>query len=375
VLGLGLAFGTLWSMAHRPYDEGVPSSVGKSCFKPQSTQHQQSEGIQMRVISTLLMMAICALCLPSARAQILNFTNDSSLTNGPKADKGLLKDRPDAVHFPAGSAVWAVLYVPTAGFADINEFSGKPQGGGALRKTVEMANLSGGWNILSSELLDVPANLGTGKSIVLPIIPDKPDSTQPFNLLLDMISAHKGPTPILMRVKIESGENPRQYSQNGFYLDISDGLGRYGEWLTQRGAAINTANDAFEQQHLRPRSAFVANYRSLRSDPKFVADVRRWWSDKVGGPLLSVKVCSDNYILFRDNIGLVTDKQLCALITYKSGAKCFAMMRRFSYPRVGRETFASEVEDATYANQSLTADEGENFSGAHPYEIECSAPK
>ena len=152
-----------------------------------------------------------------AHAQTLNFTNDFSLAKGPQADPRLLQDRPDTAHFPAGSAIWAVVYVPSSGFVDINAFSGKPQGGGALRKTVEMANGSGGWNIVSSELLDVPANLGTGKSIVVQIIPDKPNASQPFNQLLDMISAHKGPDPILMRVKIEGGDDPSHFTRNGFY--------------------------------------------------------------------------------------------------------------------------------------------------------------
>jgi hypothetical protein len=318
-------------------------------------------------------MLLCALCVVGARAQILNFTNDFSQAKGPKADRGLLKDRPDTVHFPAGSAVWAVLYVPSAGFADINEFTGMPQGGGALRKTVEMATQSGGWNLISSELIDVPANLGTGESIVIKIIPDKPDSSQPFNQLLDMIAAHKGPTPILLRVKIASGDGSAHFTQNGLYLDVADGLGRYGEWLAQRAAAANTANNDFEQKHFQPRTAFVTNYRSLRSDPKFVSDVRKWWSDKGGGStLLSTKTCSDDYIIMRNELGAVTEKQLCALVTYKSGTKCFAMMRRFSYRRIGKDTFENELVDATYANQSLPADEGETFSGAHQYEIACS---
>jgi hypothetical protein len=104
--------------------------------------------------------------------------------------------------------------------------------------------------------------------------------------------------------------------------------------------------------------------------------VRKWWSEKVGGSApLSTKTCSADYIVMRDNLGLVTEKQLCALVTYKSGTQCFAMMRRFSYRRIGKESFDSELVDATYANQSLQADEGESFSGAHPYEIECSAIK
>jgi hypothetical protein len=327
----------------------------------------------MRVISTLLMTAISTLYVLGANAQTLNFTNDFSLAT---SDRGLLKDRTDIVHFPAGSAVWAVLYPGSAGYVDINAFSGMPQGGGSLRKTVEIANRSGGWNTVSSELLEVPANLGTRKSIVLQIIPDEPNDSQQFNQLLDRISEHKGPAPIVIRVKIENGGDPSQYTQNGFYLDIENGLGRYGEWLAQRDASRKAAHDDFERQHLQPRTAFVKNYRSLRNDPKFVADVRKWWSEKVGGPTpLSTKICSADYIVMRDNLGLVTEKQLCALITYKSGTQCFAMMRRFSYPRIGKESFDSELVDATYADQSLQADEGESFSGAYPYEIECRATK
>jgi hypothetical protein len=50
-------------------------------------------------------------------------------------------------------------------------------------------------------------------------------------------------------------------------------------------------------------------------------------------------------------------------------------MRRFSYRRIGRDTFENELVDATYATQELPADAGESFSGAHPYEIECNANK
>jgi hypothetical protein len=330
----------------------------------------------MRVITALLAAALSAFCVLGAHAQILNFTNDLSLANGPKADRTLLQDRPDTVHFPAGSAVWGVLYVPSAGFVNINAFSGTPQGGGALRKTVEMANRSGGWDLVSSELLNVPVDLGAAKSIIVPIIPDQPNNSQPFDQLLRMISAHKGPGPILMRVKIESGDGSNHFSQNGFYLDTANGLGRYGDWLAQRSAATNAANNDFEMQHLQPRSAFVNGYRSLRTDPKFIADVRRWWRDKVpNAPLLSAKVCSGDYIIVRNNLGIVTERQLCALVTYKSGANCFAMMRRFSYPRIGRDTFASELVDATYANQRLPADEGEALAGAHPYAIKCNASR
>jgi hypothetical protein len=305
-----------------------------------------------------------------AQAQVLNFTND---LHAAQTDKGLLQDRPDTIHFPSGSAVWAVLYIPNA---DVNAFSGRPQGGGAIRKTVEMANRSGGWDLVSSELVNVPAELGTHKSIVSNIIPDKPNDTQQFNQLLDMISARKGAKSILMRVKLEDGEDPAVFSQNGFYLDTAEGLGRYGEWLAQRGAAADAANAAFEQQHFASRSAFVKNYRSLKTDSKFLADVRKWWSDKVpGSPLLSSKVCSADYIIFRDNLGFVSEKQLCALVTYKNGNQCFVMTRRLSYRRVGRDTFENDVVDATYANQSLQADAGESFSGGQPYAIDCSAAR
>ena len=321
------------------------------------------------------MAAVCALGLCNAEAQTLNFTNELSHAAGPQGDDNLLKDRPDTVHFPAGSAVWSVLYVRPGGFADINAFSGRPQGGGALRKVVEMANRSGGWDLVSSQLVDVPADLGKRTSIVATIIPDKPDGSQPFNQLLDMIAAHKGSNPILMRVKFENGEDPSQFTQNGFYLDVTDGLGRYGEWLAQRNGAANAAHADFEQQHLGPRSAFVSGYRSRRSDPRFVADVHKWWADKVGSPLLSTKVCSDDYIVMRNNVGIVTEKQLCALVTYRSGKQCFAMVRRFSYRRIGRDTFENEVVDATYADQRLPADEGESFAGAQPYEITCGAAR
>jgi hypothetical protein len=328
----------------------------------------------MNVMRTFLMLALCALWTFSAAAQTLNFTNDLSLATGPTADRGLLLDRPDTPHFPAGSAIWAVLYVPPAGFTSINDFSGMPQGGGAIRKTVEMANRSGGWDLVSSELLGVAADLGPRKSITISVIPDQPNASQPFNQFLDMVSARKGQSSILMRVKFESGADPAHYTQNGFYLDTADGLGRYGEWLAQRGAASNAANADFEQQHMRARSAFVKNYRSLKSDSKFIADVRRWWSAKGGGaPLQSAKVCSDEFIVMRDSLGFVTEKQLCALVTYKSGGQCFAMMRRFSYRRVGKDSFDSDIVDATYANQSLPADEGEAFAGAHPYQIDCNS--
>jgi hypothetical protein len=325
---------------------------------------------------TLFLTAICAMGVPIAGAQTLNFANSLAQVTGPTADRGLLLDRPDTVHFPAGSAVWAVLYVPPAGFESINEFADMPQGGGSIRRTVEMANRSGGWDPVSSELVPILPDLGTRKSIAFNIIPDQPNDTQPFNQLLSMIAAHKGQTSILMRVKIESGNDPSHFATNGFYLDTANGLGRYGEWLAQRSAASAAANADFEQQHLRPRSAFVKNYRSVRTDPKFLADVRKWWTDKVPGtPLLSARVCSDDYIIFRDNLGFVTDKQSCALITYKSGTQCFAEIRRFSYRRVGRDTFENQVVDATYANQQLPADEGESFSGAQPYEIDCNAAK
>jgi len=48
--------------------------------------------------------------------------------------------------------------------------------------------------------------------------------------------------------------------------------------------------------------------------------------------------------------GIVAEKQLCALVTYKSGNQCFAMMRRFSYRRIGRDTFDNDLVDATYAD-------------------------
>ena len=179
-----------------------------------------------------------------------------------------------------------------------------------------------------------------------------------------------------MRVKFEDGEDPAVFTQNGFYIDTPDGLGRYGEWLAARGAAADVANADFEQKHLAARSAFVKNYRSLKTDPKFQADVRKWWADKVpGSALLSSKVCSDDYIIFRDNLGFVSEKQLCALVTYKSGNQCFVMTRRLSYRRIGRDTFENDVVDATYANQSLPADAGESFSGGHPYAIDCSAAR
>ena len=321
------------------------------------------------------MAAICTMSMCGAEAQTLNFTNEMNHTTGPQVDRDLFKDRPDTVHFPAGSAVWAVLWVRPAGFADINAFSGRPQGGGALRKVVEMANRSGGWDLVVSKLGDVSAELGPKQSLVSTIIPDKPDGSQSFNQLLDMIAAHKGNSPILMRVKFENGEDPSQFTQNGFYLDVTDGLGRYGEWIAQRTAATNAAHADYEQEHLKPRSEFVKGFRSRRTDPKFVADVHKWWSDKVGSALLSTKVCSDDYNVFRNNFGVVLEKQLCALITYKSGNQCFAMVRRFSYRRMGSDSFENEVVDSTYAEQRMPADGDESFFGGHPYEITCGAAR
>ena len=140
----------------------------------------------IRAILTVLIATALTLGGGLAQAQILNFTNDAHMS---PTDKSLLQDRPDTVHFPAGSAVWAVLYVPSA---DINAFSGRPQGGGAIRKTVEMANRSGGWDTVSSELVAVPAEIGSHKSVISNIIPDQPNDSQPFNQLLNMLAARKG---------------------------------------------------------------------------------------------------------------------------------------------------------------------------------------
>ena len=330
----------------------------------------------MRSIFVCAAFAAANLSALNAPAQTLNFTNNLNFATGPQADRGLLKDQPETAHFPAGSAIYAVLYVTPAGFRDINAFSGAPEGGGALRVTVEMATKGGGWDLVSSRLVDVSADLGTRRSIVLPIIPDKPDDSSQFNQLLDMISAHKGPAPILMRVKIANGVDGASYAQNGFFLDVASGLGRYGDWLAQRTANQKDATADFERKHLKPRTDFVRAYHSLPSNPKFISDVGKWWVEKAGGSrLLSTKICSDGYVIFRDSLGVISERQLCALITYKSGSQCFATIRRFSYRRIGQDQFDTSVVDATYENQSIPADPGATFSGGQPYQIECGPSK
>jgi hypothetical protein len=321
----------------------------------------------MKTIGTMLVVVACTLFAREASAQVMNFTADPDDLKQPdkfRADRGANQT------FPAGSAVWMTLFVNadqrTVGNFAAGKMGATPADQPSVKVTVSLLNQYKNFDeLFSVDVPIAPANMNAD-NMILPIIADNYDPSFPgFDNLITRLELHKKGVPLQVKVRVES-KDPQFWSQNGFFLDESHGLGRFQAWIDQKHGALQKLDAA----KIPARTHAVRAFRSMKNDTRFEADALAWFKTHTGGRALDgVKVCSD-LIIVRDQFGFPSEKQLCALYTYEANHKCWAQMRRLSYRRVGKDTYDKDVVDSTYDTMHIPVGD-EQFVGAREYEISC----
>lgn len=321
-----------------------------------------------RAVVQTLAWATVLMFTRSASAQVLNFAASGNDLRTPQQVESFRADRPSP-KFPAGSGVWAVMFVDPRQVNVGNFSSGHlqtpPDQVKPLKVTVSLLNEHGNFDDLYVAPLQIQDP--STDHILFPVLPDADDPKLPgFEQLMTRLEQHKKGVPLQVKVRVDSND-PKFWTQNGFILDETHGLGRYQAWLDARAAGRHKA----ELAQLPARTQAVRAYRSVRADRKVEADAKKWWAANFTGgqKLQGVKTCSD-LILVKDRYGLPSEKQWCVLYTYKGNGKCWAMMRRLSYRRVGANTYDTQFVDSTYASMHLPVGK-EQFDGAREYELSC----
>jgi len=318
-----------------------------------------------KVIGPWLVL-LCSLVTADASAQVvLNFTDH--VPSMKSIEPELLREHPQNPTFAAGNGIYAVLNLANVGNT-VGDWAH-----GTVRVIVDVGN---GTDFDPLYMKDYPVSPEQGATsvTVVPVLPDQPDHTFPgYDQLMRMLAAPHRDPKVLFRVRLEGADadSNHSFAVSGFYYDTTAGLGRYAAWNKDEQGKRASANRAYEDAHIIPRTKAVRAYRSVRSDAKIEADARRWWKSHVtGGQVLQgVKTCSD-LILVRDQLGVLSEKQSCVLYTYKGGGKCWAQMRRLSYRRLGKDTYDTNLVDSTYATMHVPVG-GEELDGAREYEIGC----
>jgi WD40 repeat protein len=151
----------------------------------------------------------------------LIFTNDvNQLKNG-----SALVDSKDPLVFRGGDAIFGVLKAP-----DITPYTSSKNGARIVRVIWSDANEYNNWDELFTFEIPITTEQLKSKTFTFTIIPDTYDySAAGFGKFLSRFGDEK--KKVLFKVRIESDEGRHFFIQSGFYIDQSQGTGRYAEWL------------------------------------------------------------------------------------------------------------------------------------------------
>jgi hypothetical protein len=325
--------------------------------------------LQILVISVLVFIGI----MPSrACAQDIAFTNDAAKLREPLA---LSTEGKELERFKGGDAVWGVLRAAPK-LKDVSRFISLSNNAAVIRVSVWLLNEYKNYDPLFNVDIPVTREQMQQPSFVFPIVPDKYDLDAPgLRKFLDRLPDF-GKKPIVFKVRIEGAERfGGVFAQNGFVLDLANGLGRHAEWLAEKNALVAGQRAERERPLIAARTAFVASYIAPRDDPRLRQDIEKWWKGSGAGvsALLKVVACSSDYDIVRNVYGIVTSKQSCVLLAHKrnSDGKCFVQWRKFGYESLGGGAFDNQVKNWSPDNLEFTMS-GEKLDAGKTYELDCS---
>jgi WD40 repeat protein len=153
----------------------------------------------------------------------LIFTNDANQLKNASA----LVDGKDPSVFKGGDAIFGVLKAP-----DITPYTSSKNGARILRVIWSALNEYDNFDELFTFEIPITAEQLKNKTFTFTIIPDTYDySASGLVKFLSRFGDEK--KKVLFKVRIESDEGRHFFIQSGFYIDQSQGTGRYAEWLSR----------------------------------------------------------------------------------------------------------------------------------------------
>lgn len=120
--------------------------------------------------------------------------------------------------------------------------------------------------------------------------------------------------------------------------------------------AINTRQRESTSQVAGTRNrkivtAYIRNLGSKRSDPVLTRDIKNWSHNET----TTVYIMDANYSITRNYRGEVVNKNIPAIIKYKTGGQCYIQWRAFGYEALGGGIFGKDLGTYNKSNYYLEA--------------------
>lgn len=125
-------------------------------------------------------------------------------------------------------------------------------------------------------------------------------------------------------------------------------------------------------------SRFVKNYVSKKNDPALINDITKWWNGtgKVINPLLKVYIANGDYTVQRNDLGIILNKHVTALLVYhwQADNKCYVKWQNFGYENMGGSTYSTELK--TWAPNDVVFNmENQRLNAGQGYVLDCNSVK
>ena len=309
----------------------------------------------------------------TARAQTdLVFTN-SQLS---LAEPARITPSNDIEVFKGGDAVWCVLRT-NDNASDISGYTSVRNGVRVVMVLIgDFRDVGGGARFIPVDSVAFPVSPEQLRrsSFSFPVIPESFDIAAPgLERMLskfDEFNKRRALVAVVIRADIE-----RNTIRSGFYVDLSNGLGRYAEWRAKVKAVYAARVEELERPRLSERASWFASYATKRRDDAFDRALAAWWKTHAapGNQLLQTRTASPDWNFVRSDVGVVLSRRLTVLYVFRNGGNgnCFLVWRQFGYESLGAGVFDTELK--AWDPSGVTFRSGkEELDPNRGYELDCA---
>lgn len=122
---------------------------------------------------------------------------------------------------------------------------------------------------------------------------------------------------------------------------------------------------------------YAKNFKSKRTDPELEKGIVKWWNGdgSTVNPGIKIYFIQPEFIIVRNNLGVVLHKTVEGLILYPKNGKCYVMWKKFAYESLGGGVFDKTVRVWSNPSGNYYTIDGIEFDVNTSYEVNCSALK
>ena len=299
-------------------------------------------------------------------AQDIIFVNDANKLKDMSALKAPATNE-DIPVFKGGDPVYVVMK-SGKGLSDVGSAAGQKNGERVIHVIWSFYNQNKEWTDLSSKDVTVPPDQLKNKNFSFTLIPDAYDLNFPGSESFISSPILNQKLKLFFKVRLDSDARPKGftqdfYTQSGFFIDLTGGLGRCADWKTSYADILKQkeAQKLAEDQKIAEEKAlqsqkkaeldrtartdYILGCKSRRTDPDLESDMKTFLERDGTRTVTAVGLRMPDYEIVRNALGAVLRKTIDTTVLFKlkSNGEYRIRWESYGYEFLGGSVFNEDL--------------------------------